>query len=860
MRHFFLAVLIGLICTKAVASTTDEPIFNAHDLQIRWEVVQNDYRNKAQSLNAIIITNTGKNTLPASGWKLYFNSSRDFSPITPTGNVIVDHINGDLFSFTPTNTFAELKPGASTRIEFVDNDNVVNFTDAPEGIYLVWDAQPEKGFATGRFTITPFKPTYKGLITPEIIYNQNKSITDIPEEQLTKVFPTPMSYKETGGVFILNSKSFVLGGTPINEHTAIKSEGISNESNYLIAFIEGLMGKKLIFPSVPRTDNCIVIAEIPGYSNEGYELIITPKNIIIHASTSTGIFYAIQSLKSLIPPSAYAHPQKEIQIPCVEIKDEPRFAYRAFMSDVGRNFQTKKQILRVLDLLALYKINTFHFHLTEDEGWRLEIPSLPELTAVGSQRGHTLDSKTFLPPSHGSGPETGSLAGSGFYTKADYIEILKYATERHITVLTEIETPGHARAAIKAMNLRYNRLMAQGKKEEAEHYLLSDPNDKSDYSSNQYWKDNIIDVSLPSAYNFIETVTNDIISMYKEAGAPLKFIHFGGDEVPAHVWEKSPAYLTLKANHPEIEGTGDLWYYFYGKVNQILKSKGLNLAGWEEMALRKTKLDGNSTYVPNPDFMPEHLQTEVWNNTLGDGNEDLAYRLANSGYKVVLSCVTNLYFDMANYKSFDEPGYYWGAFSDIDKPFSFIPFDYFKNTKVDKNGLPINRNIFIGKQRLTDYGKSNIIGIQSALWGETVKSPERMEYMLLPRLLGFAERAWAKDPDWATEQDTTKSQALYQQSWSNFLNVLGKRELPRLDYLNGGYGYRIPKPGVILQDGKYLANEQFPGLTIRYTINGKDPDAKSPIYNNSVTDTETPIKFRAFDNKGRGSNVTETVK
>jgi hexosaminidase len=132
--------------------------------------------------------------------------------------------------------------------------------------------------------------------------------------------------------------------------------------------------------------------------------------------------------------------------------------------------------------------------------------------------------------------------------------------------------------------------------------------------------------------------------------------------------------------------------------------------------------------------------------------------------------------------------------------------------------------------------------------------------MLLPRLLGFAERAWAKDPDWATEQDTIKSQALYQQSWSNFLNILGKRELPRLDYLNGGYGYRIPKPGVILQDGKYVANEQFPGLTIRYTTNGKDPDAKSSIYNNPVTNDNSILKFRAFDNKGRGSNVIEIVK
>jgi hexosaminidase len=370
----------------------------------------------------------------------------------------------------------------------------------------------------------------------------------------------------------------------------------------------------------------------------------------------------------------------------------------------------------------------------------------------------------------------------------------------------------------------------------------------------------VIDVSLPSTYNFIAMVIDGIQAIYKEAGVPLTTIHFGGDEVPNGVWQKSPAYLALKASHPEIQGTGDLWYYYYGKVNELLKARGLKMAGWEEMPLRRTTLDGQRVYLPNPDFATEHWQSEVWNNTLGDGNEDLAYKLANAGYHVVLSNVTNLYLDMAHYKSFDEPGYYWGAFADIDKFYSFIPYDYFKNSKVDKNGLPINRNIFIGKQRLTDYGKSNIIGIQCALWGENIKSNERLEYMLLPRMLAFAERAWSQDPAWATEPNLAKSDSLYQISWVNFLNVIGKREMPRLDYFDGGFNFRVPKPGVILQDGKYLANVQFPGLTIRYTTNGKEPDAKSPIYKDPVTDTGGVIKFRSFENKGRGSNVSETAK
>jgi hexosaminidase len=846
MRYYLLVMLMAVSFIKATAKPNDEPKFNAHDLSITWEALKNDSPVKQQSLNALTITNNGKTTFPAIGWKMYFNSARLIVSATATGNAKIDFVNGDLFSLTPTNTFTEIKPGASIRIEFIDEEPVVNVTDGPEGFYVVWDTQPDKGYNTGLFTAKQFKPSYVGLITPAIIYDQNKIIKDVPEQQLTKVFPTPVSYKEAGGVFKLDLK------TSINS-----DEYFQEEAQKLRLEIGSLLGKKGDVHLYPEKQ--IVLKKVEGLNAEGYGLDVTASAITITASTPAGIFYGIQSLKTLIPPSAWEHPQKEIDIQCVAIKDEPRFAYRAFMIDVGRNFQPKKEIFKVLDVMALYKLNIFHMHLTEDEGWRLEIPSLPELTEVGSKRGHTLDAKHFLPPSHGSGGEVENKTGTGFYTRADYIEILKYANKLHIMVVPEIESPGHARAAIKAMNARYARLMAEGKKAEAEKYLLYDLNDKSQYSSNQYWTDNIIDVSLPSTYNFVETVIGDIVSMYKDAGAPLKTINFGGDEVPAHVWEKSPAYLALKATHPEIQSTADLWYYFYGRVNQLVKAKGLYLSGWEEMGLRKTALDGNSVYVPNPDFMPEHLQTEVWNNTLGDGNEDLAYKLANAGYKTVLTCVTNLYFDMAHYKSYDEPGYYWGAFSDIDKPYSFIPYDYFKNAKVDRNGLPINRNIFIGKQRLTDYGKSNILGLQSAVWGENIESTDRLEYMLLPRLLGFAERAWSKDPDWATEKNEAKSDSLYQNAWVNFLNVLGKRELPRLSYYGGGYNYRVPKPGVTLQDGKYAANIQFPGLVIRYTTNGKDPDAKSKIYNDAVTNDGNAIKFRAFDTKGRGGNVSEPV-
>ncbi|WP_255496130.1 family 20 glycosylhydrolase [Mucilaginibacter sp. FT3.2] len=842
MRKIFTLMLVTAFFLSTAFKIIDGIKFNAADLHISWEVIDNNYQNKNEALTALIITNSGKDVLPAGGWKFYFNSGRGFTENAVSGNAKINQVNGDLYSITPTNGFKDLKPGESVRIEYVNEDPVVNVTDAPEGIYMVWDAQAEKGYNIGSFDIKPYKPTYAGLITPEIVFDRNKTVTDIAANQLPKILPTPLSYSETVGTFTLAA----------NTHISAADKRFDKELAVIDNEVKSLFGKRV---ANKYADNVISLEYKEGLSAEGYELSVKPSAITIRASTAAGMFYGIQSFRSLIPVSALAKVSSSVQIPCLEVADAPRFPHRAVMLDVARNFQTQKQVIKLIEAMSLYKLNVLHLHLTDDEGWRIEIPSLPELTSVGSKRGHTLDSKNHLPASHGSGPDVNNPYGTGFYTKAEYIEILKYATERHITVIPEIETPGHARASIKAMDARYNRLMAEGKKEEAGKYLLSDPDDKSEYRSVQYWNDNVINVSLPSTYTFVERVVDDLISIYKEAGAPLPNIHFGGDEVPPHVWEKSPAYLALKATHPEIQNTGDLWYYFYGRVNQILKSKGIHLSGWEEMALRKTTLDGNATYVPNPDFTGEHLQADVWNNVLGGGQEDLAYKLANGGYKVVLTCVTNLYFDMANYKSFDEPGYYWGAFLGIDKFYSFIPYDYFKNADVDRNGAPISQSIFLGKQRLTDYGKSNIIGLQGALWAETVKGPERMDYMIFPRLFGMAERAWAPDPAWATEKDPIKAKQEYELAWSTFLNVLGKREMPRLSYYNGGYNYRVPKPGISLQDGKYSSNIEFPGLTIRYTTNGKDPDAGSKIYTGPVDYKSGEIKFRAFDPKGRGGNV-----
>ena len=678
---------------------------------------------------------------------------------------------------------------------------------------------------------------------PAYVYSKNQEVQDIASSTLPLIFPSPIEYK------VINSQYIINGNTAISSDPLFAKEAI-----YLIEELGKVLNSKPLIKQ--NSTSGIVLSRDPGLAAEGYELSVSEKGVVISASTPAGAFYGIQSLKSLMPPLSWKNKQNSIILQAVEVKDSPRFGFRSFMLDVARNFQTKEEILKVLDLMSLYKLNVFHFHFSEDEGWRVEIPSLPELTQVGSVRGHTVDNKNNIQPAFASGAEPNQLPGSGHLSRKDFIDVLKFATARHIQVIPEIESPGHARAAIKAMENRYEKLMKAGKSAEASRYRLIDPQDKSNYRSVQGWNDNVMNVALPSVYNFIEQVTDDLILMYKEAGAPLKTIHYGGDEVPAGVWENSPSFLKLKSTNPTIKSADDLWYYYFGKLNAMAKTRGLFISGWEEAGMRKTLLDGKPHYIANPDFADDHFQLNVWNNVIGWGAEDLAYKLANGGYKVVLSPVSNQYFDLAYNSSYFEPGYKWGGMVDVDKPFYFIPFDFLKNVKEDGQGRPV-KNLDQSKMiRLTDYGKSNIVGLQGLLWSENNVSKERLGYMMLPKLLGLAERAWAKEPEWAIGEYSILNDLYYKNAWSLFANSVGKRELPRLSYYNGGYSYRIPEPGLKIKEGKISANIQLPGLEIRYTKDGSDPLSSSTLYTKPLSE-KGKFRFAAFNVAGRRGRVTE---
>jgi hexosaminidase len=812
-------------------------------LQLRWELKEDVFRGPADegaARVAFTLANRDTKPLPARGWAIYYCAMHEPLPGTVQGGVAIERVTGDLQRIVPGPGFPGLLPGASVAFEYL-TPLLTNISFAPTGPYVVFDDAPARGISLTDYLAVPFeRPPQQGrdprVVTPPAQYALDQAAHDIPVEALPPIFPTPLSLRKGEGELRFAALPSVEAPPELQAEAAFAAE-----------YLRPFFGRPAAKPGAPTLR--LEAGAIEGQdSPEAYELVVDPKDgIRIRGASPAGVFYGLQSLRCLLP--AVATPAKGLALPALTIVDAPRFGYRGFMLDVARNFQPKASVLRTLELLARYRVNVFHFHLTDDEGWRVEIPSLPELTSVGARRGHTLDSSRFLPPAYGSGPDVDRPYGSGFLSRADYAEILRYAAARHIEVIPELEMPGHARAAIKAMEARFRALAAAGDAEGAKRYLLSDPEDRSEYTSAQLHHDNVMNPALPSTYAFIERVAEDLVALHREAGVPLRNLHMGGDEVPGGVWERSPAAQAYMKERG-LSTVDDFWFVFYGRVAEILKAHGIPLSGWEEVAVRKTRRDGRPMLIPNPGFADRGFRAYVWNNVPGGGAEDLAYRLANGGYKVVLCPVSNLYFDLAWNPNPEEPGLDWGGYVDLRKPFEFVPFDYYRNVRLDRRGNSLDPAVFVGKDRLTDYGRSNVLGIQGNLWSETLSADGRLDYKLVPKLLGLAERAWAPDPAWARERDEQKSASLFREAWSEFVNVLGKRELPRLVREMPGLNYRIPTPGFAAVDGQVRCSLEIPGFVLRYATDGSEPTVRSPEVRGPIP-LAPVLRVAAFDATGR---------
>src|SRR6266702_3113045 len=692
MRNRLLPALPVLLLTLAPSIGTAQTA-----LQLRWELVGDSIAHDwGASRAAFTLTNRGTKPLPPTGWAIYFNALHSADPGSVGSGFIIEDVIADLHRLAPAASFAGLAPGASIRIPYLTG-LLLNRSFVPQGPYIVFDDAKDVGVPLSDYLAAPFE--HASVASPEKQFALDSTIRDLPASDVPPVFPTPVELTKGAGALRLTAMP------PVEAPEALRSEA-AFAAEYLRPYF-GTTQKR----SGPPLR--LEVGAVEGQTSpEAYSLVVdTVQGIRIVGASPAGVFYGLQSLRSVLPAPT---PRTGVVLPAIQVVDAPRFGYRGFMLDVARNFHQKPLVLRTLDLLARYKVNVFHIHLTDDEGWRVEIQGLPELTAVGARRGHPPDSDRHLQPAFGSGPLVDRPWGSGFFSHADYVEIVRYAAARHIEIIPEIEMPGHARAAVKAMAGRPD-------------YALTDPADTSKYTSVQGYPDNVINPALESTYRFIERVVSDLAAMHREAGAPLRHIHMGGDEVPAGVWVGSPAVQAYMQAHG-LTSVDDLWFVFYGRVEQVLKAQGIAPSGWEEIAVRKTSRDGRRTNIPNPDFATRGWRAYVWNNVPGGGAEDLAYRLANGGYDVVLSPVTNYYFDLAWNPNPDEMGLDWGGYVDLRKPFDFIPLDYYRNARLDRRGNPLDPAVFAGKDRLTEYGRAPLVGIQGNLWSETVGGEGLADY------------------------------------------------------------------------------------------------------------------------------------
>jgi hexosaminidase len=865
---------------------------DADQLRVTFQPVDHSLAPASWFRARLTLQNTDRRCALARDWRLFFNSVRQPLAVYPPGQlgdgaraqlaqqglsvVRADEArSGDYYVLEPTAGFDPLGPGETREITIDIELWAILKSDAPAGWHISFDGGPPR-WVPAKALLDPSDPkqttVFEGdrrpVETAATRFAQNTAPL-IELELADRILPRPLAARERDGFFTLDAR-----------RTEIRHEaGLEREAAYLESALGDVLGHARRGGESNtiqlRTDTGLDVDGDGTTDAEGYTLRISHRAIRITGADAAGVLHGIQTLRQLIPLDAYedaarGHERRSVSIRRVAIADAPLFGYRGMGIDVARHFESKQTIKKLLDLMAFLKMNRLHFHLTDDEGWRLEIPGLPELTTYGARRGFDLDEDTMLHQAMGSGndlfsgdnvfgkPDSEREAnlgrtpayqgfeqatlnyvgdGSGYYTTADYEEILAYAAERHIEVIPEFDFPAHARAAVQAMERRYERLVGSDQAE-AGRYRLLDPDDTSNHTSVQYYTDNLVNPCIESTYRFLSKVVTEVRGMYDRAGVPLSMVNLGGDEAPGpNRWQDSP----LCDSNPETAGKTDreLMDHFFSRWNDIARTVAPRTAGWEDVLLAGTGNLQLDSFVPLP-----------WQNVWGWGREQEAYRFANDGIPVILAHATNLYMDLAYNKDPDEPGYYWANFVDEEKTFTYQPFDVYANATHDRWGAPFTPDP--NWERLTEEGKRNILGIEAQLWAENGKSPEIREYQAFPKLLGVAERAWNRD---------TPTPAQMPAAWNVFVNTLGQVTFPLLSHyqpvgLHGvGVNYRIPLPGGRIEGGVLTANVRNPGMTIEYSTDGRRWSAyRRPV---RVGD-QVVLRTRAVD--GRTSRVAQVTE
>ena len=828
MRKFWLLSILFLFISCSQNKSVIEVIYTI-----------NEFSSEDNRLNVTLdITNKTNNDI-SSLWSLHWNqiSALVDSESIPK-NTKYEYVAGQSYNILSFGNDYTIKKGETISIDLKQRGGVKRKSDFPMGGFVVTD---DDILNVKFINLWENAKDIQELDIPTANdrFNYNVSNKLLDKSQLDLIVPTPNKIDLFEGQMDLKTKYSI---------------NIDESLNLNFDFAKSLMsGVAKIISNNEEAD--IKISFIENLTKESYELNIDNNSISIFASDRAGALYGLQSLKQIFLVSKL----EKTSIRNLKITDSPKFSYRGMLLDISRNFYGPKKIKQILDYLSFFKINHLDFRLTDDEGWRLEIPGLEELTEVGSKRGYTKDESDNLIPIYGSGPDSNSSPGSGYLSKSEFKDILKYANERNITIIPQISYPSHIRSAIISMNARYQKYMKLGDKVEAEKYLLIDPNDESEYYSAQGFDDNIVCICRESAFNFYEKVIDEVYLMYKEAGVEMKKFGVGADEIPYGAWRKSPLCDKFM-EEKSITGDYDaLYQYQQRRIYDKLSSYGLTMTGWDDILLRLTEKNQSETQIKDF-FKDDDILLFVWNNSWGGGRQDMIYKYANLGYKTIMSNSSAFYFDMVDDKDFDNIGLSWSGYADYKDIWTVDVFDIFNDSYgVKKNSISTD---YINKsEKINPKNRDNIIGIQSQIWGETIVDEDVLDYMFMPNIIVFSQKAWSQDNLWMSISDKEIKDQTLEIEWNKFTNNLGQRVLPIVNEIFGGLSYDLPKPGGIIVNDSLYANTVFPGLDIKYTLDGSVPDSNSENYTAPVKiKTDEVVHLRLFDKKGRGGNDIKVDK
>lgn len=568
--------------------------------------------------------------------------------------------------------------------------------------------------------------------------------------QITLV-PRPTELKETGV-----SNAFTLTAeTPI----VIGSDKLAPSAAFLIQYLQQYYGVSLKSSTKQVKGSAVVLAIDPAAGAEGaYILDVTASGVSVKGADETGVFYAIQSMIQLLPAQKTA----VLAMPGVWVKDAPRFGYRGVMLDVGRHFFPVEFVKKFIDYLALHKINTMHWHLTEDQGWRIEIKKHPQLTAKGAYRNGTI-------VGHYPGSENDNERYGGFYTQQQVKDIVAYAAKRYITVVPEIEMPGHASAAIAAFP-HLSCFPAEPTNLGKHPSTASKANPGKQVQETWGVHDDVFCAGNDSVYQLLQDVIDEVVPLF-----PSRLFHIGGDECPKANWKRcTRCQARIKELH--LKDEHELQSYFVQRMEKYINSKGKILIGWDEI------LEGG--LAPNAWVMS-------WRGEAG------GIEAAKQGHDVIMTPTTYCYFDYYQGKSKTEP-LAIGGYLPLNAVYSYNPFP----------------------SALTADQAKHIKGIQANLWTEYVESPAKAEYMLMPRLAAIAEVAWSPQEGKNWDDFTRRMEGLYD-----------RYALMGINYAKSAYQVRqtVLIESVSNRANVTFKTDSY-NPDIRYTLDGTMPTATSAQY------------------------------